>query len=104
MNNFAAIVFGVSPFLLAAEEGKPTLAWEPCLTLVTEVFMLPGMFPINMWEAGSGPTSVPNLCLFVVAYLLTITLSLLCSQGLRDKKSYYRETNNHDAKSNSSTE
>jgi len=83
VNNSAAIVFGVTPFLLAAEDGKPILAWEPCLTLLTEVSMLPGTFPINMWEAYSCPTSVPNLCLFVVAYLLTIPPSLLCSQVIK---------------------
>lgn len=48
------------------------MAWELCLTLVTEVSVLLGMFPINTWEAYSCPNSVPNLCPFIVTYLLTI--------------------------------
>lgn len=88
MNNFVAVFFGVTTCLLAAEEGKSALAQEPCLILVTEVSVLTGAFPIRIWEAHACTASVPNLCGFAVAHLLTAPPSHLCSQCLLDKKAF----------------
>lgn len=86
-NDFAAIFFGVITFLLAGKEHKPTSAWEPGLMIVTEAFMLAGTFPINVWEAHSCPTSVPNMgVLTVFADLLTVPSSLSLQPMSTEKK------------------